>query len=335
MFPIALGYVGFHAESLDDWRSYGSRMLGFQLVDKSRKTLAFRMDDRKQRIIVESDGGKGVKVAGWEVADAAALKSLADRLEMRGISFSVGSRALAEERRVKELLVLSDPLGCRVEIFHGGEIATDPFKPGRSISGFRTGPLGLGHIVMGVERIGEVAAFYEDVLGFGLTDFYSHPFPARFLHVNERHHSLAFVQSGRTGLHHMMIELFSLDDVGQGLDLANEEEGKLAVSLGRHVGDSITSFYTWTPSAFMIEYGWGGRSIDPKTWRAKERREGPSLWGHERSWLPPEKRAAARASRLKNGEDGVRQPVHVIDGNYERMAGVCPWWESLAQSHIK
>jgi hypothetical protein len=184
---------------------------------------------------------------------------------------------------------------------------------------------------MNVERIDEVADFYETVLGFGLSDYYSKPFPARFLHVNERHHSLAFVQTGKTAIHHMMVELYSFDDVGQGLDLALGEENRLAVSLGRHAGDYMTSFYTWTPSAFMVEYGWGGQSIDPKTWKPKERTEGPSLWGHERSWLPAEKRAEARAMRLKNAENGLRRPVQVIEGNYNTMDGVCPWWDSVKQ----
>lgn len=331
MLPQALGYVGFHAKDLDDWRGYGSKMLGFQLVDKSAASVAFRMDDRKQRVIVESDGGEGVKFFGWEVAGAAALDALCGRLEEAGISFARGSGALADERHVKDLIVLNDPLGNRVEIFHGSEIATEPFRPGRSISGFRTGPLGLGHIVMTVERIDEVADFYENVLGFGLSDYYSKPFPARFLHVNERHHSLAFVQTGKTAIHHMMVELYSFDDVGQGLDLALGEEGRLAVTLGRHCGDYMTSYYTWTPSAFMVEYGWGGQSIDPKTWVPKQRTEGPSLWGHERSWLPEEKRAEARAMRLRNAENGLRRPVQVLDGNYNRMEGVCPWWDNVSK----
>src|SRR4029077_13890070 len=161
-------------------------------------------------------------------------------------------------------------------------------------------------------RIDEVAAFYEKLLGFRVSDFYSHPFPARFYHINSRHHSLAFVQSGKTAIHHLMVELYSFDDVGQGLDLALAEPGRLAVTLGRHCGDYMTSFYTWTPSGFMIEYGWGGQSIDPKTWVPKERIEGRSLWGHERSWLPAEKRAEARAMRLRNAENGLRRPVQVI-----------------------
>ena len=321
----ALGYVGFHATALDEWKAYGTRVLGFELVEGSRQTVAFRMDDRWQRVIVEADGGEGVKFFGWEVADAAALDALASKLEQSGVAVERGTRALAEERGVRDLIAFSDPIGSRVEIFHGGELAGQAFRPGRSISGFRTGTLGLGHVVMSVERIDEVAAFYERLLGFRLSDYYSYPFPARFYHINPRHHSLAFVQSGKTAIHHLMVELYSFDDVGQGLDLALAEPGRLAVTLGRHCGDYMTSFYTWTPSKFMIEYGWGGRSIDPATWRARERLEGPSLWGHERSWLPQEKQEAARALRMKLAQDGVRRPVQVIEGNYVLMDGVCPW----------
>ena len=53
----ALGYVGIRATGLDDWSAYGTGLLGLQRIDKSRSSLAFRMDDRKQRIMVEADGG--------------------------------------------------------------------------------------------------------------------------------------------------------------------------------------------------------------------------------------------------------------------------------------
>ena len=79
--PQALGYVGVRAKDLGDWASYGSGLLGLQRIDKSRSTLAFRMDDRKQRIIVDADGGEGIGFFGWEVADAAALDAIAAHLE--------------------------------------------------------------------------------------------------------------------------------------------------------------------------------------------------------------------------------------------------------------
>jgi 2,3-dihydroxybiphenyl 1,2-dioxygenase len=325
----ALGYLGIRAKALDDWGTYGTRLLGLQRIDRSASSVAFRMDDRKQRLIVEADGGEGIAFFGWEVADASALDALAARLEQSGVGIARGTRALADERRVRDLIVTADPVGNRVEIFHGAETTADPFMPGRSISGFRTGPLGLGHVVLHVERVEEMLAFYRDLLGFRLSDYYFHPFTAYFMHVNPRHHSLAFIQSGRNAVHHLMMELFSLDDVGQGYDIAQGEEGRLAVTLGRHTSDYLTSFYSWTPSAFMVEYGWGGRLIDPAAWQAYERKEGPSIWGHERGWLPPEQRAAARAKVLENGANGYRRPVQVLDGNYERMTGVCPWWDSV------
>ncbi|MFL5062160.1 MAG: VOC family protein [Xanthobacteraceae bacterium] len=325
----ALGYVGIRAKRLDDWAAYGTRLLGLQRIDKSRSTLAFRMDDRKQRIIVDADGGDGIGFFGWEVADAAALDALAARLEQNGVTIARGSAALADERRVKELIVFNDPVGNRLEAVYGAETTSAPFLPGRSISGFRTGPLGLGHVVLHVENVEAVLAFYRDILGFRLSDFYFHPFTAFFLHVNPRHHSLAFVQTGKNAVHHMMMELFSFDDVGQGYDLATAEEGRLATTLGRHTSDFLTSFYTWTPSDFMVEYGWGGRSIDPATWQAFERKEGPSMWGHERTWLAPEQRADARKLRLKLAEEGYRRPVQVMDGNYQLAPGTCPWWDSI------
>ena len=67
IIPQALGYVGVRAKDLGDWASYGSGLLGLQRIDKSRSTLAFRMDDRKQRIIVDADGGEGIGFFGWEV----------------------------------------------------------------------------------------------------------------------------------------------------------------------------------------------------------------------------------------------------------------------------
>ena len=167
----ALGYVGIRTKNLEDWATYGTRFLGMQLVDKSRGTLALRMDDRKQRVIVHTDEDEGPSFYGWEVDDAAALDALAAHLEKSGVKFARGSRALADERRVKDLIVFSDPVGNRLEVFHGAEIATDPFKPGRSISGFRTGPLGMGHAVLTAERLDDVVPFYTEILNFKPTDY--------------------------------------------------------------------------------------------------------------------------------------------------------------------
>jgi 2,3-dihydroxybiphenyl 1,2-dioxygenase len=325
----ALGYVGVRAKSIEDWAGFGEKFLGMQLIDKSRAGLAFRMDDRKQRLVVAEDGGEGVAFFGWEVADAAALDAFAAQLEAAGVQVTRGTRALAEERRVKDLIVFSDPLGNRLEVFHGAEVATDPFRPGRNISGFRTGPLGMGHAVLHVKNINDALPFYRDLLGFRLSDYMTKPFNAYFFHANPRHHSVAFIETGRSATHHLMVELYSLDDVGQGYDLAVAEEGRIGVTLGRHINDEVTSFYANSPSGFMVEYGWGGRVIDVENWQPQEVGWGPSIWGHDRMWMPPEGRVEARKIRIAAAASGLRKPLNVIEGNYQVMAGACPWWDAV------
>src|SRR5438034_10919742 len=114
-----LGYVGVRTKSLEDWTAFGTRFLGMQLLERSGKSLALRMDDRKQRVVVSEDGGEGVAFFGWEVADAAALNAFDARLQQAGVEVARGSRALADERRGKDLIVIADPLGNRLEIFDG------------------------------------------------------------------------------------------------------------------------------------------------------------------------------------------------------------------------
>jgi 2,3-dihydroxybiphenyl 1,2-dioxygenase len=327
----ALGYAGFGSAALEDWRQFGTGLVGLQAVERSPSLLAFRMDHRKQRIVIDRAQPEGARFFGWEVADAAALDELAARLERAEVAVTAEPQSLADARRVHRLISFQDPAGNRLEAFYGAETDDAPFKPGRSISGFRTGPLGLGHAVLTVENIDAVMPFYVDLLGFGLSDYMQRPFRAYFFHINARHHSLALIETGLNGMHHLMVELFSLDDVGQSYDIALSQQDRVSVTLGRHTNDLMTSFYAKTPSSFMVECGWGGREIDPSTWRAFELQDGPSLWGHERVWLPPADREVAREMRMQAAASGLRAPVQVMSGNYTLASGTCPWWDSLSQ----
>jgi 2,3-dihydroxybiphenyl 1,2-dioxygenase len=326
----ALGYVGFGSADLDGWRQFGTGLIGLQAVERSSSLLAFRMDDRKQRIVIDRAMPDGARFFGWEVADATALDQLGARLEAARIDVTAEPPALADNRRVRGLISFRDPAGNRLEAFYGAEIADTPFRSGRSISGFRTGPLGVGHAVLTVENIDVMMPFYVEVLGFGLSDYIEKPFRAYFFHINARHHSLALIESGKNGMHHLMVEMFSLDDVGQCYDIALSEPERVNVTLGRHTNDFMTSFYARTPSSFMVECGWGGRDIEPKNWQPFEMKAGPSLWGHERVWLPPSDREIAREMRMHAAANGLRAPVQVMDGNYKLLSGRCPWWDGVS-----
>src|ERR1035441_5681750 len=112
-----LGYIGFGSSALDDWRQFGTGLVGLQAVERSASLLAFRMDDRKQRIVVDRSMAEGERFFGWEVADAAALDALAARLEKAEIEVVAEPQALAGTRRVGGLISFPDPAGNRLEAF--------------------------------------------------------------------------------------------------------------------------------------------------------------------------------------------------------------------------
>src|SRR5260370_7407293 len=140
----ALGYAGFGSSSVDDWRQFGTGLVGLQAVERGPSLLAFRMDDRKERIVIDRSMPEGARFFGWEVTDAAALDALAARLEQAEVDVTAEPQALADSRRVRGVISFRDPAGNRLEAFYGAEIDDTPFSPGRSISRFRAGPLGPG-----------------------------------------------------------------------------------------------------------------------------------------------------------------------------------------------
>lgn len=316
----ALGYLGIRTDRLEDWGDYATGQLGMERIDRGPGQLAFRMDDRSQRLMVTEEDGHALACMGWEVADAATLDRLAARVSDAGHEVSVASPGLADRRFVRDLVVSHDPAGNRLEFFHGAMESDDPFRPGRPISGFKTGPLGMGHAVLHVQEPEALLPFYRDVLGFRLSDYGKRPVTFYFFHVNERHHSFAMIGTGQQGFHHFMVEYTNLDDVGQGYDIA--ERGKrVAYTLGRHTNDWMTSFYSHTPSGFFVETGWGGRLIDPGSWVVETLEDGPSLWGHDRRYLPDDQRGAFAELRLGAAAKGVQAPPPTD----------CPWlWGVLS-----
>ena len=320
----ALGYLGVGSDKLDDWTQFATNWLGMQAVDRGAGLRAFRMDDRKQRLVIDRALAEGQRYFGWEVADAAALDALAAKLEAAGVVVTREPASLAGQRFVRGLISFADPAGNRLESFYGAQIADEPFRPGRHIEGFRTGAQGMGHVLLLVPDAQAALAFYRDLLGFRISDYMSAPVNAYFLHVNPRHHSVALVQAPVNRMHHLMVELYSLDDVGQAYDITMQEPGRVVATLGRHSNDLMTSFYQRTPSDIYVEYGWGGREVDDAVWQPHEVPTLRSYWGHKGLF---EALGDGRPPPFPLPTE--RAPLQVMDGNYQRMTGVCPWWDAV------
>lgn len=286
----SLGYVTVQATDMVRWRQFAFDVLGFaQGSGPDPDALYLRMDERAARVVVTPGDTDKIVTVGWEVRDHAALEGVKRALEGAGTPFEELSPAEADLRRVEEVIAFRDPAGTSLEVFHGAVLDHSPVVTPFGAK-FVTGDQGLGHVVLPAMDVHGVFEFYTGVLGFVSRGAFRVPAPpefgpirVRFLGVNQRHHSLALCPSATLrdpGLIHLMVEVDTLDAVGQALDRIAKDGFQLSSTLGRHTNDKMVSFYVRAPGDWDIEFGTDGMRVD-ETWYTAEEITADSYWGHQ------------------------------------------------------
>lgn len=279
----SLGYVALNVADLGAWRDLLEQVFGLEPRERVG-AVDYRMDGYHHRFSLYPGTQEGVAALGWEMESIATLDALAETLRSLQVEVTPGSAELCAERKVKRLYSFTCPqIGVASEIYYGPLVSNTAFSPRRGINGYKTGNLGLGHVVFWVKDLAAADAFYRDVMGFNISDYIAwDDNDAIFYHCNKRHHTLALMQEapGRPAgaLNHIMLEATSLDDVGYGYDIVRDRGIPVMIEPGKHSNDHMQSFYLQTPTGFWMEYGFGGLEIGPE-WEIKNYDQ-PMLWGH-------------------------------------------------------
>ncbi len=298
----SLGYVRIQTSDIARWRTFAFDVLGFaEGSGPDPDALYLRMDEHHARLVVVPGEIDQVLAVGWQVRDHAALLDVVEAVEKAGFEVHAHTADEADGRRVEELVSFADPSGTVLEVFHGPLLDHTPTVTPYG-SRFVTGPQGLGHVVLPVDDLRESFDYYTTVLGFLPRGAFRLPLPlgvpaqrVRFLGVNQRHHSLALCPTpafGAPGLVHIMVEVDTLDAVGQALDRVAKSGFSVSSTLGRHTNDKMVSFYVRAPGGWDIEFGTQGWQVDNDYYCAEEI-SADSYWGHD--WSGSEPLATLRA----------------------------------------
>lgn len=282
-----LGYLGFEVSNVAAWEQFLVDALGLLVFERrSDGSVAFRIDDQAQRIVVHPGSRDDLAYVGFEVDDELTLRRLSEGLNQAGFATAELGDDIARARRVHRVLRVEDPNGVPIELFHTPERAAEPFRSSLVPSGFVTGDEGLGHVVFAAMDPQATERFYCELLGMRLSDRIEvelapgFPLLITFLHANPRHHTVAFAAAPMPKrVHHFMLEVGAMDNVGHAYDRCLTAGIEIANTLGVHPNDRMFSFYARTPSGFAVEFGWGGRKIDDATWKV-DRYDRMSVWGH-------------------------------------------------------
>jgi len=300
----SLGYIGIAAPNPIACLDYGTAILGmmparavagesFGLVARGESaasagtgiaadgTAYLKLDDWQWRIAIHpSTTEHGLIYAGFEVGGGAELETAVAALSDLGVAARKGSREEARARSVTGIAFTEDPAGNAIELFYG------PVMDGKFVSAqgaqYVTGSMGLGHLNLFVSDLAASQDFYMRLLGFRLSDYFAMGGDAsiQFLHCNARHHTIGLAGGAPIDrLQHLMLEMNTIDQVGQCLDRTESAGLTITGTLGRHSNDGVLSFYMESPFGCDVEIGWDGVRIGPD-WIAREFVEG-DVWGHK------------------------------------------------------
>ncbi len=292
MTVARLGYVRIGLNEPQQWVDFTCGLLGMEQVERSGSsdTKFVKMDDHPFRYVVEKSDQQRLLATGWEYDSKDDWSKALDRLSEAKVAVLHGDSEECERRCVANFAEASDPAGNVMELYYGRTEIGTPYNPQLDVKGFRTGIMGLGHIVLPAPNQDETHKFYTDLMGFRDTDDLTLPPPApgapdqriRFMCANNpRHHSLALYNFPvPSGCVHVMAEVSSLDEVGCALDRVTKAGVPLLASLGRHENDEMVSFYAIGPGGIAFEFGYDGKTIDPQSYQATSSTLG-DIWGHD------------------------------------------------------
>ena len=297
---IILGYLGFEVSDLAAWEVFATKVLGLQVAERREGGFSLRMDGHRERFFIVEGPRDDLAFLGFEVAGAPELAARVEHLRGMNVEVSECGQSECEARGVAGLARFEDLNGMSVEVCHGPALAEGPFRSEVVASHFVADELGLGHVVMRARDRQRSVDFYDAALGFKLSDritcdIFGYQVDISFMHAPSsegqpsRHHSLAFGEKLPKRIHHFMLEVASLDDLGMAFDRTIDHRHPITQTIGRHPNDKMVSFYAVTPSGFEFEYGWGGRLVDDETWSTTTY-DHISEWGHRRPPYPRPKK---------------------------------------------
>ena len=151
-----------------------------------------------------------------------------------------------------------DPDGRAIEVICDTKKRTArELTPGEAI------PVSLSHIVLHSPDVKGLLKFYEDALGFKVSDWIAQFMV--FARCNAAHHRLA-IMGGPPALNHVAFDVSSVDEMMRGLARMTKEGVKLSWGPGRHTAGNNTFTYYLTPNGNAVEYTSDLEDVDEDTW---------------------------------------------------------------------
>jgi catechol 2,3-dioxygenase-like lactoylglutathione lyase family enzyme len=231
--------------------------------DKGIVFLAAEGSPEQYVVRLREDTDKRLDLISYGTATTADVDTLAERLGTAGVQL------VTEPGRLQ---TAGGGYGFRFFDVDGRtvEISADvENRVHRKIEESEAIPVRLSHVVINSPDVDRTQAFYEQHLGFALSDTLVHPRVGdlmKFMRCNPQHHSMAIAKAPHTSVHHVSFEMRGLDEYLRGTGRLLRAGTRLIWGPGRHLAGDNTFSYFADPHGNTVEYTTELELLDEDRW---------------------------------------------------------------------
>jgi 2,3-dihydroxy-p-cumate/2,3-dihydroxybenzoate 3,4-dioxygenase len=270
-----LHYVALAVPDLAAERQFFGETWGLTEVGEQDGKIYFAAEGSPHPFVIRlrQDEERKTDLIGYSAASRADVDALFEQVKAKNAKI-IAEPGPAEGPTGGYSFRFFDPDGRAVEV-----ICDTDRRLHRTLAKGEAIPIGLSHIVLHTPEPPKLVAWYEEALGFRLSDWIG-TFMA-FLRCNSAHHRLA-VLPGPPALNHVAFDVSSVDELMRGLARMNEKGIKLSWGPGRHTAGNNTFTYYLTPNGNAVEYTSDLEEVDEATWQPTTYAFSPSItdqWG--------------------------------------------------------
>ena len=240
---IKLGYAAFDTSDIEAMLAYYTQVIGLTLVERGSDGAAYlRSSVDHHTLTLYPASENRLRHIALQLSSNQSLKEASKQLGEQGIHAALQTDA---EPGVPELLQLVDPEGNTLQLYSVMQQVSDGF-PEQGIV-----PEKLGHVAMAVHDVKTTADFYQNVLGFRVSDWIGDFFV--FMRCSPDHHTVNFLKSKYQKMHHIAYQLKDWAHVQRACDHLAKHNIPLVWGPGRHGAGHNIFTYHHDPNGQIIE----------------------------------------------------------------------------------
>jgi len=270
-----LQYVGLAVPDLAAERTFFARTWGLVDVGEADGKVYLAAEGTAHPFVIRlrEDAEKKTDLIGFSADSRADVDALFEQVKAAGAKV-IAAPGPAEGPAGGYAFRFFDPDGRAIEV-----VCDSTRRQQRTLGKGEAIPVGLSHVVFHSPDHKGLAAFYQDALGFRLSDWIG-DFMV-FLRCNSAHHRVAILP-GPPALNHVAFDVASVDELMRGLARMHENGVTLSWGPGRHTAGDNTFCYFLTPNGNAVEYTSDLEEVDDATWQPQTYEAKPEItdqWG--------------------------------------------------------